>query len=169
MKNILLNTSTFSFNDFPNDYCFVPNAYKRKLTAEENAARIRSYQPVGIVAGVEVYDRHVLDIAKQAGVKVISRCGVGTDALDLEYAKAIGIKVVTTPQAPMVAVAELAIALMLSLLRNITAANQAVKTAHWSKPAGRLLSGKTVGIIGCGRIGSYVARILEAFDAKCIG
>jgi D-3-phosphoglycerate dehydrogenase len=106
---------------------------------------------------------------KAKNLKVISRCGIGTDAVDLEAAKDLGIKVTITPQAPMVSVAELTLGLMLSLLRRINTNDSLIRSGKWKGPSGNLLSGKTVGIIGCGRIGSYVARLVTAFGCKTIG
>src|SRR5713101_7970365 len=94
----------------------------------------------------------------------IVRAGVGLDNIDLKAAREAGIKVLNTPAAPTVSVAELTVGLMLSLLRKISFADREMKQGRWIKNelVGRELQGKKIGIIGlAGRIGSQVARILR--------
>jgi D-3-phosphoglycerate dehydrogenase len=106
-------------------------------------------------------------------LKVVARSGVGLDNIDTEAAKKRGIKIVSTPSAPVTSVAELTIGLMISLLRQIPFADQAMKRSQWPKAQlmGRELRGKTLGVIGvAGRIGSEVAQIaLSGFGMKVIG
>ncbi len=167
MNNILTTTSSFSINDFPTGLNVIHNPYKRKLTEDEIKGLIAKYQPVGIIAGVEPLTREVLMTAKK--LKVISRCGIGVDSVDLKAAEELGIKVTITPEAPMISVAELTIGLILSLIRKINVLDAGIRKGEWKGPKGNLLSGKTVGIIGCGRIGTYVSRLLKAFGCNVIG
>jgi len=106
-------------------------------------------------------------------LKVVARSGVGLDNIDTEAAKKRGIKIVSTPSAPVTSVAELTIGLMISLLRQIPFADQAMKRSQWPKAQlmGRELRGKTLGVVGlAGRIGSEVAQIaLTGFGMKVIG
>lgn len=98
-------------------------------------------------------------------LKLIVRAGVGLDNVDLPAAKAKGITVHNTPNATSVTVAEHTFALMLSMARHICTANALTKSGVWEKKAfeGTELFGKTVGIIGFGRIGQEVAKRAKAF------
>jgi len=112
----------------------------------------------------------VLEVAKK--LKVIGVHGVGIDHIDVDFAQKRGIQVVQTPKALTEAVAEFTVGLMLSLLRKIPAADTAVRSAEWSRKYGDLvgvdLTGKTVGLIGLGRIGSAVAKRIKAFGVRLI-
>ncbi len=103
-------------------------------------------------------------------LKVVGRSGVGVDNIDLEKAKELGITVVNSPVGPTIAVAELTIGLILSLLRDIPNANASLKAGTWAKKSlmGSELYGKTLGIIGYGRIGMAVAERAKAFGATII-
>ena len=103
-------------------------------------------------------------------LKVVGRAGVGVDNIDLNAAKECNVMVVNSPYATTVAVAELAMALMLSMVREIPRADSAMKNGKWLKKdlEGVELYRKTLGIIGFGRIGSTVARRAEAFDMHTI-
>ncbi len=101
-------------------------------------------------------------------LKVVSKYGVGLDMLDLEAMCRRGIKLGWTPGVNRRSVAELAIAFMLCLLRQVSTANQVVKSGEWHQLPGRLLSEQTVGIIGCGHIGKDVAVLLRAFGCKIL-
>ncbi|MFA5787909.1 MAG: phosphoglycerate dehydrogenase, partial [Actinomycetota bacterium] len=108
----------------------------------------------------------------QAGrnLKVIGRAGVGVDNVDVEAATKQGVLVVNAPQSNITSAAEHAVALLLAQLRNIPAANEALKQGRWerSKYSGVELHGKTVGILGLGRIGSLVAQRLAGFGVRLI-
>ncbi|HHW00448.1 MAG TPA: phosphoglycerate dehydrogenase [Clostridiaceae bacterium] len=164
---ILTTTSSFSINEFPDGLNVIHNPYKRKLTGDEIKDLIIKYQPVGIIAGVEPLTREVMMAAEN--LKVISRCGIGIDSVDMKAAGELGIKVTITPEAPMISVAELTIGLILSIIRKITVLDAGIRKGGWKGPKGNLLWGKTVGIIGCGRIGTYVSRLLKAFGCDVIG
>ena len=165
--NILITTSSFTINEFPNGINVIYNPFKRKLTEDEVLDLIEKYQPMGMIAGVEPLTRRVLEKAKK--LKIISRCGIGIDSLDMEAAKELGIKVTITPDAPMVSVAELTLGLILGLLRKINILDAGIRKGGWKGPQGNLLSGKIVGIIGCGRIGTYVAKLVKSFGCRVIG
>jgi len=105
-------------------------------------------------------------------LKVIAVHGAGTDHIDIDFAQKRHIQIAQAPKALTEAVAEFTIGLMLSLLRKIPAADTAVRSAEWNRKYGDLvgvgLTGKTVGIIGLGRIGSAVAKRLKAFSVRLI-
>ena len=99
-------------------------------------------------------------------LKVIACCGVGYDNLPLDYLKAHGIKASTTPGVLNDAVCELGIGLLFALLRRLPDADRFVRSGTWQEqafPITTTLAGKTVGIVGLGRIGQDLARRLEAF------
>ncbi len=124
-----------------------------------------------IIRGRTKVDASIISSAKR--LRIVGRAGVGLDNIDLQAAKQAGITVLNTPGAPSSSVAELTIALMLSLLRKIPLADREMKAGRWVKNRlmGEELQGKRIGIVGrAGRIGSEVARILTVgFQADVLG
>ena len=118
----------------------------------------------GIIAGTELLDMEVLE--NLSNLKVLSRCGSGMDNVELREAKRLGIKVFNTPDAPTIAVAELTIGLIISLLRKVNFMDTDIRKGVWKKKMGCLLSGKHIGIIGFGKIGKKVAEFLGVFGCK---
>ena len=174
MKNILVTTSSFAEQnpDLPArlqsiGYNVVVNPFRRKLTEKEVNDLIKEYRPIGMLAGVEPLTREVLSHAEN--LRVISRCGIGLDSVDLNAAEELGLTVTNTPDAPTVPVAELTIGLILALLRGIPVSGAGIRKGVWTRPMGQLLLGKTVGILGCGRIGTCVAKLLSAFGCRLLG
>lgn len=108
----------------------------------------------------------------QAGrrLQVVARAGSGVDNIDVEAATRRGVLVVNAPQGNTVAVAEHAMGLMLALARHIPAADAAMKAARWPKEGltGTELRGKTLGIVGLGRIGTALARRAAAFEMRLL-
>ena len=109
-------------------------------------------------------------IDKMERMKLILRGGVGLDNIDVDYAKQKGIRVENTPAASSRSVAELTIGHMLALSRHIARGTQSIKEGKWEKKTlkGVELLGKTLGIIGIGRIGKEVAKIAKALGMKVI-
>ncbi len=109
-------------------------------------------------------------IAAGQRLQVIGRAGVGIDNVDLKAAYERNITVINTPTASSISVAELTMGLMLALARNIPQANTAVKEGHWApkKYRGVELAGKTLGIVGLGRIGQEVALRALAFGLQVV-
>ncbi len=103
-------------------------------------------------------------------LKVIGRAGVGLDSIDLDAAKEHNVKVVNSPTASSESVAELVFALVLALARKVPTADAAMRNKNWIKKnlKGIELFGKTMGIIGYGRIGAHVAKIAGGFDMDSI-
>ncbi|MHA1634904.1 MAG: hydroxyacid dehydrogenase [Candidatus Thorarchaeota archaeon] len=99
-------------------------------------------------------------------LKLVVRAGVGLDNVDINAAKAKGVVVNNTPEAPTVSVAEMVFSLMFSLARKVTQADSSMKDERWEKKKlkGTELWNKTLGIIGFGRIGQEVAKRAKAFD-----
>lgn len=130
----------------------VINPIGRRLREEELAEMIGTVD--AMIAGTEPITARVLAAAPR--LKLIARVGIGLDNVDLVGARARGIEVTYTPDAPSAAVAELAIALMIDQLRGITSADRSLRAGEWKRFMGRRLSQSTVGIIGVGRIGRLV-------------
>jgi len=121
----------------------------------------------GLVAGVEMYTAQTL--AQLPTLRCISRAGVGIDSIDVAEANRRGIAVLNTPDEPTNAVAELTLAMMLALLRQLPKVDSLMHRRKWERVTGHLLAGKKVGIIGLGRIGRRVAELVQAFGAIVIG
>ena len=119
-----------------------------------------------IVAGVEPYSAEIL--SKLPQLRCISRCGVGVDSIDLAAAKAREIAVVSTPNAPIRGVAELALAMFLALSRNLRSQAGLMQARRWERVTSHLLGTRTIGIVGFGRIGKRVAELCIAFGARVI-
>jgi D-3-phosphoglycerate dehydrogenase len=121
---------------------------------------------VGLLAGVEPVTAKVLESAQF--LRVISRNGSGLDNIDLDAAKKLNIKVCRAEGANARGVAELTIALILSLTRAIPATDARLKQGEWKRKNGIELQGRTLGLVGCGRIGQEVARLALAFDMRVL-
>lgn len=154
------------FEKLEEKYQIVKNPYGKRMKTEELIKYGKGC--VGIIAGLETFDKSVLKLLFPI-LRCISRDGVGTDNIDLRAAKKYGIVLKNTPAAATQAVAELTVGLMISLLRQIPQANQNLHQGKWNQVHGNLLCGKTVGIIGVGRIGKLVALLLKPFGCKIIG
>ena len=138
------------------------NTTGRRLSESELSQVLRGVE--GVIAGTEPFTKHVIE--SLSDLKVISRVGVGLDSIDLETARKHGIKIMNTPEAPVQAVAEHTVGLILDLLKHIATYNQKMRTKEYSIEPGQLLSGRQIGIVGLGRVGYRVATLLEAFGCK---
>jgi len=121
-----------------------------------------------IVRSAVQADRNLLERAPN--LRVIGRAGVGVDNVDVEFATARGIVVMNTPGANAVAVAEHTLALMLALARHLMFADQSIRAGKWEKKAlqGTELQGKTLGIVGLGRVGTELARRARAMGMQVV-
>jgi len=137
------------------------------ISAEELLKIVGEYDAL-IVRGRTKVTAAVFDAG--AKLKVVGRAGVGVDNIDLAAAKAHNVTVVNSPLATTVAVAELTLSLMLSAVREIPRADASMKSGKWLKKEfeGRELYGKTLGVLGFGRIGSAVAARAKAFEMKIL-
>lgn len=141
------------------------NTLGRRLVREEILEMGKD--ATGIIAGVEPYDKYVLEQLPK--LKCISRCGVGVDNIDLDLAKERNIVIRNTPDVVIRPVVELTIAMIFDLMRKLSLHTGRMWKREWKKTAGNLLAGKTVGILGLGRIGRNVAETLLKLDAEVIG
>lgn len=165
MINIALTIRSFSCIDIfhsegdKNLHFVYINSSERRMNSEEIILHCQEAEAV--IAGTEKFSADV--IRNLPNLKIISRVGVGTDSIDLNTAKERGITVCTTPNSTISAVAEHTIALILALSKNIPrySCRELVSTNN----PGHMVKGKVAGIIGLGRIGKEVARLISAMGA----
>ncbi|PIN70632.1 hypothetical protein COV94_01450 [Candidatus Woesearchaeota archaeon CG11_big_fil_rev_8_21_14_0_20_57_5] len=112
-------------------------------------------------------DRELLNCWKGTQ-RLLCRAGIGVDNIDLDAATALGIAVINTAEASTQSVAELAIGLMIAAARNVASQDRAIRIGAWKRQEGMELSGKTLGIIGLGRIGSRVAMLGKALGMHVV-
>ena len=112
----------------------------------------------------DIMDDEVFSAAEQ--LKVVGTRAIGIDNIDLDYASEKGIKVFKTQTSPAIAVAELALGLILDLMRKIIEQSNNLNNGVWKKQMGSLVSGKTLGIIGLGTIGKKLVEITKGFQLK---
>ena len=138
------------------------------MSPEELAAELKKGYEIIIVRSATKVRRPAIEAAQ--GLKLIVRAGVGLDNIDVDAAKERGIEVKNTPKASSISVAELAFAHMLALARSLPQATQSLREGKWEKKAfkGIELYGKTLGVIGIGRIGREVAKRALCFGMRVI-
>ncbi len=141
---------------------------KPGLTEDEYAGIVGEHDAMIVRSGIKVTAK----ILENPGrLKVIARAGVGVDNIDLEAATAKGILVVNTAEASTITTAEHAFTLLMALMRNIGPSHKTMSEGGWDrgKYQGRQLAGKTLGVVGMGRIGRTVAERAMAFEMDVIG
>ena len=138
------------------------------LSREELLAALPEYDALLVRSGVKV---DAAAIAAGRRLQVIGRAGVGVDNIELEPATAAGIVVVNAPTGNTIAAAEHTVALLLSLARRIPAADASLRRGEWKRASftGREMRGKTLGIIGLGKIGMAVAERAQGFEMEILG
>jgi len=163
--NVLITTSSFGEDAIrileQSGFEVINNPYKRKITQTELTSLLEGVY--GVIAGLEQYD---YDILSKSKLKVISRCGSGLSNIDLDAAKKLNIDVYNTPEGPTQSVAELTVGCLLSLIRDVPNVNNLMHTGKWEKATGHLLKDMKVLLIGYGRIGKTVAKILSSIGGK---
>ena len=140
---------------------------RTSITASELAEAIGDFDAIVVRSRTKVTEQ-ILEAGKR--LKAVARAGVGLDNIDLNAAKRLGIIVVNSPEAPSNAVAELVLGLMLSLARRIPEADFSMKKGEWIKKrfTGIELKGRTLGIIGFGRIGYQLAKKAGALEMRVL-
>lgn len=138
------------------------NPFEHKMTSQELAKEIKDSEI--LIAGTEKITEEVFQNAPK--LKLISRVGIGLDGVDFELCKKYGVRVAYTPDAPTMAVAELCVAMILDLARQITITDKNIRVGVWKRHMGTLLYGKTIGIFGMGRIGKSLVHLLSSFNVK---
>jgi D-3-phosphoglycerate dehydrogenase len=171
MTKILITTSSFGkLDDSPlkmlqaQDFEIILNPYGRALTVEESLELMQGVQ--GMIAGTEILNREVLSAGKK--LKYLCRLGAGTDKVDFDAAADLNIKVENTPNAHVKPVAELTLAGMLSLARHVHLSDAAMKASEWNKQMGFLIFGKTIGLIGLGKVSKHLVKLLKPFEVKIL-
>ncbi|GBF48859.1 putative glyoxylate reductase [Leptospira ryugenii] len=139
------------------------NPYNRKLSKKEIASL--AIDADVLIAGTE--DLSQL-IQESASLRMISRVGIGLDSVDLWSCREKGIRVSYTPDAVTMAVAEFTIGLILSLTRKIARADREIRKGDWFRHQGKRLEDTNIGLIGFGRVGRSVARLLAPFRTKLL-
>ncbi len=140
---------------------------KKGISKEELLSIIENYDGVIIRSKPNITE----DIIKKGkNLKVVARAGVGLDNVDVKCCQSLGVKVVNSPQASSDSVAELAFGLMLAVARNIARADRLTREKKWEKKSlmGYELKGKTLGIVGFGRIGRNIGKIAKACGMNLI-
>ncbi|MGH2457549.1 MAG: phosphoglycerate dehydrogenase, partial [Chloroflexota bacterium] len=145
--------------------CEVEN---KRRPSHHSEAEMRALIPGvdAVIAASDIYSAPVLEVADR--LKVIARVGVGYDAIDLNAATARGVIVSTTPGANHEAVADLAFGLILALARYVPLHDRLVRAGTWERHTGIDVNGKTLGILGLGKIGKGMARRGRGFAMRVI-
>ena len=138
------------------------------LTKHEDLIKQIQDSEIVVIRSSTNLTKEILKNAKK--LIIIARCGVGIDNIDIEFAKSQNIAVTNSPKANLISVVELTVALIINASRKISLADKNVKDGKWdrSKFLGIELSGKTLGIIGFGKVGQLVAERMKSFGMSII-
>jgi phosphoglycerate dehydrogenase-like enzyme len=136
---------------------------ERALDEEEMIELVRGC--AGLIVGVDPVSRRVLEAGP---LRVVVKYGSGMDNIDVEAARELDVRVSSTPGANARSVAELAIALLLALARNVALHDRGVRAGSWRRVTGVELAGKRLGIVGYGAIGREVARIARGLEMDVV-
>ncbi len=139
----------------------------KDITGEELTQEIPPYHALMVRSGTKV-TKEVIERAEN--LIAIGRAGIGVDNVDVNAATEKGIKVVNSPTGATISVAELAIGHMISLARHLPKADKTIKNGEWAKKRlkGIELYNKTLGLVGCGNIGKFVAKYAKTFGMHVI-
>lgn len=134
---------------------------------EEVEAKIQNYHGVVIRSRFKI-DKTFLD--KAINLQFVARVGAGLESIDVEYAYAKGVELISSPEGNRNAVGEHALGMVLSLFNKLNKADREIRHGHWNREANRglELDGKTVGIIGYGNMGKSFAKKLRGFDVEVL-
>lgn len=169
MKKIFVSTHPFgAINPEPLDILIKNNIqvelnpYKRKIGPQELKDHLSD--KAGLIAGTEKLNKDTFDYAPD--LKIIARVGIGLDGIDFGEVNKRDILLTYTPEAVTQAVAELTVANMLNLARLIPQIHMGMKSGKWNRIIGFQIAGKKIGIIGFGRVGQRVAKMLQGFSCE---
>jgi D-3-phosphoglycerate dehydrogenase len=170
MDKILINTSSFDFKSvldkypiYKDKYIYVKNPYGRKLSTSE-LNDLTDKDVIGIIAGTETYDSSFFN--ENLNLRIISRCGIGLDNIDLNSAKKNNVKIYITESILTRAVAELITTFIMCDARNIVFHNTELHSNIWNRKVGKSMDEIVIGIVGMGKIGSEVAKIMNQLGSK---
>ena len=141
------------------------NPFKRRLNEAETIEHLKGVD--GLIAGLEPLNRNVISRCAPK-LRAIARVGIGVANVDFDAAAEFGVKVSSTPEGPINAVAEMCLAALLTIGRTILPANEALHNGQWKKSIGFSLMGTKVLLIGYGRIGRRTGELLRAFGAELL-
>ena len=137
------------------------NDTDRTLFGDELVQFLRGHEKA--ITGLDRLDEHVFRAVPE--LRLVSKYGVGLDMIDLDAARRHGVSIRWTPGVNRQAVAELTIAFMIALSRQIVPLAAEMRDGKWRQPGGRQISSAVIGIVGCGHVGQEVARLCRAFGA----
>lgn len=141
------------------------NPYGRRLKANEVPDLVREAH--GIIAGTEKYTEEVMEAAQN--LEVISRVGVGLDNIPFDICRDRDIAVTFTPEAPADGAAELTVGQILNLLRKTHESDKSIREGAWNRYLGFLVREVKIGVLGIGRIGKRVVKLLGTFQPQLYG
>jgi D-3-phosphoglycerate dehydrogenase len=156
------NPALEQLNHFADTVVFNPRG--RPLTEDELIPLLAGCE--GYLAGLDFVTQKVIE--QSAALRVISRYGAGVDRIDLEAARAKGIRVCNTPGANAQAVADLTLALLLAVARRLPFLDRNTREGRWPRSTGIELYGKTMGILGLGAVGKAVAKRAAGFSMNIL-
>ena len=135
----------------------------KSVSKDEDLANHIKDSEIVVIRSATKLTKEVLDKAEQ--LKIIARCGVGVDNIDIEYAKSKDIIVTNSPSANLISVVELTIALIINVARKINLSDSHLKDGKWNRREfiGMELSGKQLGIVGFGKAGRLVSERMKSF------
>jgi D-3-phosphoglycerate dehydrogenase len=145
----------------------LPHIAGQQLDAPEMREAIRDQHLV--IAGDDFIDRSVLEAGRAGGLRAIVKWGIGTDGIDKEAARELGIPIYNTPGAFSEEVGDVAAGYLVLLARGLHRMHAAMREGKWLKVEGMTLAGRTAGVVGLGSIGRAVARRCSAFGMRTIG
>jgi D-3-phosphoglycerate dehydrogenase len=140
-------------------------SYSPGIDIEDLLERVNEYD-ILIVRSRHRIDSRLANKAER--LKLVVRVGTGLDNIDVEALRERGVEVINTPEAPIISVGELVIGLMIMCSRDLYNVISKVKSGSWERPLGRELYGKTLCIVGLGRIGSRVAELARALGMRVL-
>jgi D-3-phosphoglycerate dehydrogenase len=140
----------------------------KSASKDEDLANHIKDSEIVVIRSATKLTKEVLDKAEQ--LKIIARCGVGIDNVDLDFAKSKNIFVTNAPSANLISVVELTVALIISASRKLSLADSHLKKGEWNRSEflGYELYGKTLGIVGFGKAGRLVADIMKSFGMSIV-
>jgi D-3-phosphoglycerate dehydrogenase len=170
MYEVLVNTENFNKKNYfglsilkKKKVKIIFNNTQKKISQNYLKKNVNE-RTIAILADLEKYDKNIID--KCANLKVISRFGVGTDNLDLDYIKNKKIEIKITKKSTPYSVAEFVVGLIFLLIKRINLLDDSVKAKKWNRLNGYLLNGKNIGIVGFGKIGSLLPKLLKGFNCN---
>ena len=140
----------------------------KSASKDEDLANHLKDSEIVVIRSATKLTKEVLDKAEQ--LKIIARCGVGIDNVDLDFAKSKNIFVTNSPSANLISVVELTVALIISVSRKLSLADSHLKKGEWNRSEflGYELYGKTLGIVGFGKAGRLVADRMKSFGMSIV-